>query len=112
MASATEELVIRRVIDKGDSVYTLSDIPKRLAEDAMAVQSAPNGIAIINSMFAAAKTLREKYPGKGGDWYNQHPIMALYLTQLCHLNHGLTPEHPKSSQVWALVEAAQTLGAD
>lgn len=104
------QVTVKRIIEEGEETYTLADIPKKLAEDAMMVQSAVNGTAVMNSLFQAVKTLREKYPAKGSDWYNQHPIVAMYLQQLCHLNHGKTPDHPQSSGIWAIVEEATKEG--
>lgn len=112
MAEQIVQATVKRVIDSGDETYTVADCPKNLAEDAMMVQNAVNGTAVMNSLLRAIKELREKFPSKGGDWYNQHPIVAMYLNQLCHLNHGRTPDHPQMTDIWRVVDKAATAELD
>ena len=57
-------------------------------------QSAVNSSGLIRDL--ARKTERiwneARLQGQGTSWVNTHPIVQLYLVQLCHLAFSITPE--------------------
>jgi len=58
-------------------------------EDAFLVQSGCNASGIVRSLDIMMAKLWEEahHREKGTDWINGHPLVTLYLAQLCHLNH-------------------------
>lgn len=89
--------------------YNIDDIPAGMADEALLVQSACNLSGVAHALSQALdkiwKHAQEK--GKGMDWVNQHPIVSMYLNQLCHLNCGdVSPNERVSLEFWNLCEKA------
>lgn len=72
--------------------YTEADIPKDLAADAIAVQSACNMIAIVHSLERTIAKIRAHANNKGTDWVNQHPVVRLFVHQMAYLSCGTLVE--------------------
>lgn len=68
--------------------YTEDDIPPKLAQQALDVQSASNLGGVVHSMSRAVAELQKN--GKGTEWVNQHPVVHLFAVQLVWLNCGAT----------------------
>ncbi len=58
---------------------------QQLAKDALNVQNASNLSGVVHSFSQAFTDLRALYPGKGTDWFNQHPIVKLWSDKVGHL---------------------------
>jgi hypothetical protein len=88
----------------GDYFYTVDDIPKKMAQDVLNMQSAPNLVALVNSWQRMNEELL-KMKDHNTAWVRFHPVTVMVLNQLVFLCHG-TFDHQQMSKIWELVEQA------
>jgi uncharacterized membrane protein YheB (UPF0754 family) len=70
-----------RIVFKGTNMLTKDDW-----NNAIASQNACNSLALINSLSDVGPRIREEVQSSHG--FNNHPIVQMYLVQLCHLASG------------------------
>lgn len=69
-------------------------LTKQDYEDALQSQDAVNSTALIHALSRVVTRIREEPDFSGTEYVNKHPIVILYLEQLCTLS-GEVLDHPK-----------------
>ena len=68
---------------------------QQLAQQALDVQDACNLSGVVHGFSRAITELRELFPDKGTDWFNEHPICALWADKIAHLTRTQTIANDK-----------------
>lgn len=80
----------------------MSKTLKDWADIATSVQNACNLSGVVHSLSELMTWLRETYPGKGTDWYNQHPLVILFVSKLEALSGSGSYKSFHNGYEWAL----------
>lgn len=75
--------------------------------DALDSQSACNAVALIHSLGPVRDAVVEEghARGRGTQWWAEHPILVLYVTQLAYLTLGITGSHDQYSRAYQYCRA-------
>jgi hypothetical protein len=78
-----------------------------LARTAVEIQHAVNGSGLAHGLAEVHAELRRIYPGKPTEFFNQHPVVRLWVHQLAALAgvvRGIQEYHETYAQVTAMAE--------
>lgn len=70
--------------------YTDTRTLAQLAQEALDIQNACNLTGLVHGFSRSLRRLRDLEPDKGTDYYNQHPIVLLWVDKLQDLSRSTT----------------------